>query len=867
MALLGSDAIILFSPPEWGWLRIPTAITLVFILPGLAWLPALNWMHSDQALERLTLIGGVSSVLSALTLFITLWVVVPFTETPVLIGLNLLIVVGVLVHVATCKLGIKNCNLQSLIYDLIWPNRKVLLILIAIIAVAALTRTTRLGYAEFHEDALENMRLIVRAYKGESYAAFLDSKGPIHWLLPASLWFLNGWLNETIARVPFTITSLLLVPLVYLLGWRLSQGNQTIGLIAAGIVALNGFFVAYARHVENQSLIVFWGALAMWFGYRTYRENIPTFPLYIALCLAIGLIAHPDVLLYLPVFGYMLVMWVDKARRAVQNAEKQSASSRQSGEHKITSYPFSFLPFTSFLSLIFSLILFVTLTALFYVPYLTDPQIGLVYQYFAEDRIGQSFLYNRVPNLFEQDRHYSTRYYAPILLFLLIWLLARNFAKIGSKGLIILGCLGGAISCTLIVPEWWLIRNINLAFIPYALLTLVVLWLPSTKFELKILFLWMMAPLGALLFLAQDAADHVQIAYPAWALLAGFGLVDLWQTINRLESTYPKIALTIKGAIITLISLVSLVIVSYQYLTFNAMVTTYWQAKVTADSNPNSLYNWLYGSIQRPRKLFGNPRLGGWKAVGYLHETGELSGDFRSINESFAVPIWYTYQTPRSCYEDPANYWIRRDHKGWPEEVEQVTAQGYHLTRVILVDNQPKLHLYERSATIPDPKVINLETYRQQFDLLATPARFAQADPIHQTTSLNFDDKLLLEGYNQPINTAHAGQLLPVTVFWSALAPMNIRYRAFIHLVDAAGNRWAQHDDDPACRLLTTDMRSGQTSSRQFRLPIDPTTPPGSYQLILGMYEPESFQRLPIWDNVNQQTVGDVFTLGTVTIQ
>ena len=67
-----------------------------------------------------------------------------------------------------------------------------MLILLAILTIAAATRFTRLGYAEFHEDALENMRLIVRAYKGEEYAPFLDSKGPIHWLVPASWWYLNG---------------------------------------------------------------------------------------------------------------------------------------------------------------------------------------------------------------------------------------------------------------------------------------------------------------------------------------------------------------------------------------------------------------------------------------------------------------------------------------------------------------------------------------------------------------------------------------------------------------------------------------------------------------------------------------------------
>src|SRR6185503_6334560 len=297
-------------------------------------------------------------------------------------------------------------NLQSPISNpkskISWPPRTVLLILLAIVAVAAVTRLTRLGYAEFHEDELENMRLIVRAYKGEEYAPFLDSKGPIHWLLPAALWYLNGWVNEGIARTPFVIAALLLVPLMYSLGRRMSGGQDHVGLLAAGFVGINGFFVALARHVENRALIVFWGALALWFAYRYYKDDGNQFLLYTALTLAIGLIAHPNVLLYLPVFFY--IIWL-KIR------SDQSAWRRQ------------------WCWLLAAALLFTGLTALFYIPYLTDPEIGLVYQYFASERVGEALLYNLVGNIFVEDALYTTRYHAPVLVLLLVWLLARHFAQ------------------------------------------------------------------------------------------------------------------------------------------------------------------------------------------------------------------------------------------------------------------------------------------------------------------------------------------------------------------------------------------------------------------------------------------------------
>jgi 4-amino-4-deoxy-L-arabinose transferase-like glycosyltransferase len=864
-ALLLSNALLLYSNLDWLWLRLPAALSLTFILPGWAWLPILSWLQTRQAIERIVLVVGLSSLFSALVLLFTLLLPGPFTETPVFIALNLVTLMGLLCqfiltsqrlrplfgHRAnqdqsppTDKSEIVNpkseiVNRKSKIE---WPSRTTLLILLAILATAAFTRLTRLEYAEFHEDDLENMRLIVRAYKGEEYAPFLDSKGPIHWLLPAALWYLNGWLTEGIARTPFAVTALLLIPLMYVLGRRMSGGRDSLGVLAAAFVTVNGFFVAYARLVENQSLIVLWGALAMWFGYRYYTENAPQFLPWLAFTLATGLIAHPDMLLYLPVFVYLIGM------KAYQNRSSW-----------LQQWPW----------LLGAGILFVGLLCLFYIPYLMDPNINQVGQYFAEDRIGLALFYNRVDNLFDQDKLYSTRYHAPILVFLLAWLLIRNFGQWGWRGWGLFSLLALVIVATVARPAAWIIVGLNLAFIPYMLLTLIVLVLPRTTFELKTLFLWFSAPLGALLFLAKDAADHIQIAYTAWALLAAFGLADLWACLSnagRPAWLSSPVSLGLKAFTAALLLLAVGSILFYQHLAFLAPVTTYWQAKLDSVANPHSIYNRLYGSLPRPRRIFSNPRLGGWKAVGYLWQMGLLSGDFRSINESFAVPVWYTFQTPRSCYSDPQNYWVQRGWEGWPEEEAGLAQQGYTLTRVVLVDRQPKLHLYEKNAPPGPPEIIDMEAYRGQFDRLTTPARFAQAEIISQPASLNFGDKLLLRGFDLPMRV-QAGKLLAVTAYWEGLSPMELRYRAFVHLVDAQGGRWGQHDDDPACRLLATEIRPGQRASRQFRIPINPAAPPGEYQVILGLYNPNTLERLTIWDNLTQQSPGDYIVLGKIHIE
>jgi hypothetical protein len=62
-------------------------------------------------------------------------------------------------------------------------------------------------------------------------------------------------------------------------------------------------------------------------------------------------------------------------------------------------------------------------------------------------------------------------------------------------------------------------------------------------------------------------------------------------------------------------------------------------------------------------------------------------------------------------------------------------------------------------------------------------------------------------------------------------------------------------------------MRPGQDSSRQFRLLIDPAIPAGDYQVVLGVYDPDSFKRLDVWDNITQQSPGNSIILGQVTVQ
>jgi len=242
-----------------------------------------------------------------------------------------------------------------------------------------------------------------------------------------------------------------------------------------------------------------------------------------------------------------------------------------------------------------------------------------------------------------------------------------------------------------------------------------------------------------------------------------------------------------------------------------------------------------------------------------------LTGDFRSIQESFAVPIWYTHQMPRSCYDDPQNYFVRIDARGIPDEVASLRQNGYGLTRVVLVDHQPKLLLFERgTADAAEPHAYDIDGYRAAFDRTATPARYIHGQEPLQPLQVDFGGKLRLLGYDITQQQVGPGDTLSLSLYWQALSGMSVRYRAFIHVEQE--QMYGQHDDDPVCRLRTDEWRPPQSGRGQFRLTIDPATPAGVYPVTIGVYNPDTGERLEAVDS-SGQPLGSVLELTTIEVQ
>ena len=110
------------------------------------------------------------------------------------------------------------------------------------------------------------------------------------------------------------------------------------------------------------------------------------------------------------------------------------------------------------------------------------------------------------------------------------------------------------------------------------------------------------------------------------------------------------------------------------------------------------------------------------------------------------------------------------------------------------------------------------------------------------------ENDIALLAYDLPRSTARSGQVVPVTLYWKALAPMKVNLRVFVHLLGPDGQLWGQSDkwnpaDYPTGRwpldLYVRDEHAAQ---------LQPGAPPGTYTVVAGLWNGETGSRMRLLD-------------------
>jgi hypothetical protein len=105
------------------------------------------------------------------------------------------------------------------------------------------------------------------------------------------------------------------------------------------------------------------------------------------------------------------------------------------------------------------------------------------------------------------------------------------------------------------------------------------------------------------------------------------------------------------------------------------------------------------------------------------------------------------------------------------------------------------------------------------------------------------------------------GETISFTLFWEAIKAVNADYQVFVHLRDAGDGRLvAQADGPPVGGWYGTSwwtVREIVADERQFILP--PETPPGQYDLVVGLYD------LTTGERINEEEVAAEITVRSPT--
>jgi hypothetical protein len=155
-----------------------------------------------------------------------------------------------------------------------------------------------------------------------------------------------------------------------------------------------------------------------------------------------------------------------------------------------------------------------------------------------------------------------------------------------------------------------------------------------------------------------------------------------------------------------------------------------------------------------------------------------------------------------------------------------------------LVDEQPRQPVLDGGD--PGPGII----HEQAFYL----GRVTITPPIGQVPNqmaVDFEDNITLVGYRFSQRRFQPGDTLTVTLYWRARDIVSKEYTTFVHLLDTNFAMFGGHDGTPA--LATPEWMPGTILEDAHVFTVPPETPPGSYQIELGLYDSE-LDRLPLLD-------------------
>lgn len=122
-----------------------------------------------------------------------------------------------------------------------------------------------------------------------------------------------------------------------------------------------------------------------------------------------------------------------------------------------------------------------------------------------------------------------------------------------------------------------------------------------------------------------------------------------------------------------------------------------------------------------------------------------------------------------------------------------------------------------------------------------------------------FGGKITLLGYRVSPERPRPGEALTLTLLWQADQPVGHDYTVFTHLLDGRHNQVAGQDNPPVNgQYPTSEWLKDEPVIDTYRLQLPPDLASGDYHLAIGLYDPNTLQRLDATDPDGQGTRSQV---------
>ncbi len=123
---------------------------------------------------------------------------------------------------------------------------------------------------------------------------------------------------------------------------------------------------------------------------------------------------------------------------------------------------------------------------------------------------------------------------------------------------------------------------------------------------------------------------------------------------------------------------------------------------------------------------------------------------------------------------------------------------------------------------------------------------------------VSLGDGVTLLGYDLSTEEIEPGDSLRLSLYWQATSDVREDYKVFTHLADGQDRIWGQKDSQPVEGLYpTSHWQPGRIIRDAYDIAVPDDTPAGQYVLFVGMYAPDSGERLPAFGENGQRLLAD----------